>query len=298
MNTKFFLAGLVLIILSYGFSAKAEPIPEKVEKCVAYICVPNDKETTPIGTGFFISYIYESLPDKYYVFLVTARHVVIDENGNIRPRLFLRMNDKASGHSTDYDDIKANLWFFHEEYQSVDIAVHPLLPSKADFLYVKSEDIVTDNFMKEKNIGIGDDIFYVGLLSYLSGKDRIAPIVRFGRLSLRTDEKTVDGKFYHFIDAGNIPGHSGSPVFLWATPARTSNVLAAGPRIFGLYGIVSGMIEYNKRLQVTMPKETTVRPVPIDARSGGITAVVPAKYLIEILNSKQIRNLLKVDSAK
>ena len=76
------------------------------------------------------------------------------------------------------------MWFFHEDYQSVDIAVHPLLPSKADFLYVKSEDIVTDNFMKEKKIGIGDDIFYIGLLSYLSGKDRISPIVRFGRLSL------------------------------------------------------------------------------------------------------------------
>ena len=83
MKTKIFLAGLVLIILSYGFSAKAEPIPEKVEKCVAYICVPNDKEITPIGTGFFISYKYESVPDKYYVFLVTARHVVIDKKGKI-----------------------------------------------------------------------------------------------------------------------------------------------------------------------------------------------------------------------
>ena len=298
MKIKLIILILFLLSLFPASSIKAEPIPENVEKCVAYICVPNDSENTPIGTGFFVGYRYESQPDNYYVFLVTARHVVINEKSEIRPRLLLRMNDKVTGHSVDYNDIKANLWFFHTENQSVDIAVQPLFPSKADFLFIKKEDIITDKFITEKKIGIGDDIFYVGLLSYLSGKERIAPIVRFGRLALRTAEKTIDGKFYHFIDAGNIPGHSGSPVFLWATPARTSNVLAAGPRIFGLYGVVSGMIEYNKQLQVTMPRETNQRPVPIDARSGGVTAVVPANYLMDILESKDIKKILKVGSTK
>jgi len=102
-----------------------------------------------------------------------------------------------------------------------------------------------------------------------------------------------DGRFYHFVDANNMPGHSGSPVFLWAAPGRSASQLVAGPRIFGLYGIVSGVIEYSKDLKARLPQQTVGSPVPIDFRNAGLTAVVPVKFLVEILNQEEIQKEIR-----
>ncbi len=67
-----------------------------------------------------------------------------------------------------------------------------------------------------------------------------------GRIGLGTDERSVDGRFLHFLDAANMGGHSGAPVFLWATPEREQGILALSPCIFALYGVVSNILEYAK----------------------------------------------------
>jgi len=285
---------LVFIFQFVHIEAMAEPIPENVVKCVAYIVKPDIKKNIPIGTGFFIAYRYQEKTDKVYLFLVTARHVLFDEKGQPHSSLLVRMNEKSTGRLKDFDILSSNLWFFHKESESVDIAVHPLLPRDADFLYIPSELFVTKDLLANNKIGIGDDVFYTGLLPYQSGRERIAPIVRFGRLALVTDERSVEGRYYHFIDAGNIPGHSGSPLFLWATPTRQSGGIVAGPRIFGLYGIVSGVLEYSKELKFVLPKQTQLNPTPIDTSSGGVTVVVPVKYLVEVLESPQLKKMLGI----
>ncbi|OHB77747.1 MAG: hypothetical protein A2Z25_19160 [Planctomycetes bacterium RBG_16_55_9] len=292
-----FLFAIIMSVVAF-----AEPIPQNVNKCVAYLVKPEPDHNTPIGTGFFIGYQYSNESDKTFVFLVTARHVLFDDKGKSHSHLLVRMNEKTTAQAKDFDILNSNRWFFHKDEKSVDIAVQPLLPKDSDFLIVPSKDFVTNDLVIAKQIGIGDEVFYSGLLSYHSGREKIAPIVRFGRLALVTDEKTIDGKYYHFIDAGNIPGHSGSPVFLWATPTRSSSGIVVGSRIFGLYGIVSGALEYNKQLKVTMPKPTTKKPtqmpIPIDARSGGITAVVPVKYLVEILESSSLFNFIGIENVQ
>ena len=281
-----------LIVFCFLIELRAEPIPEDVNQCIAYIVKPENSEAKPIGTAFFIGYNYPEQANKYYIFLVTAKHVLFDDTGIQHPRLLVRMNDKFTGHARDYDIINPRNWFFHENTTAVDIAVQPVLPKDAKFLYIASKDFITEQVLTNRKIGIGDEVFYSGLLSYHSGQDKIAPVVRFGKLALITNEITVDGKFYNFIDAGNIPGHSGAPVFLWASPARESNALVAGSRIFGLYGVVSGVIEYSKELKLVMPKQTGQSMIPVDARSGGITAIVPVKYLVEILEGSRTKTAI------
>jgi len=285
---------VILVSILVYISALAEPIPENVRKCVVYLTKLGTKENLPIGTGFFVAYKYPQQSDTYYVFLVTARHVLFDDKGQPHSRLLLRMNEKVTGRLKDFDILNPSLWFFHTDAMAADVAVQPLLPKEADFLFIPSDTFVTKVLLTNNKIGIGDDVFYTGLLSYHSGREKIAPVVRFGRLALVTDEKTVDDKYYHFIDAGNIPGHSGSPVFLWATPTRVSSGIVAGPRIFGLYGIVSGVLEYSKELRFVLPKQTQQGPTPVDARSGGVTAVVPVKFLIEILESSQLMKAIGI----
>jgi hypothetical protein len=297
IRRKFFLILVVLSVLGIPCTLRSGPIPEAVLQCVAYLVKPGsaasgDEANRPIGTGFFIGHQYAQRLNRRYVFLVTSKHVLFDENGILHTKLLLRMNRKDTNRANDFDIIKQDAWFVHPDEEAVDLAVQPVVPREAKFLYVRSSDFVTKDLFKERNIGIGDDVFYAGLLSYHSGHETIVPIVRFGRLALITNEKTVDGKYYHFIDAGSIPGHSGSPVFLWATPSRVSTALVAGPRIFGLYGVVSGVLEYQQSLKVTVPKETGRRVVPLDSRSGGVTAVVPVRYLIEILESPRLREAI------
>jgi hypothetical protein len=62
----------------------------------------------------------------------------------------------------------------------------------------------------------------------------------------------------------------------------------AGGRIFGLYGVVSAVLEYAIPLKVIIPKSTQVSPIPIDYRAGGVTAIVPVKYLNELLNDPHL----------
>jgi hypothetical protein len=292
MKIRIFHISTVLLFLGFTVLLKAEPIPINVNKCVAFILKSEATEKQPIGTGFFVGYKYPERNDVSYIFFVTAKHVLFDDEGNRHSHLLLRMNDKATGSAKDFNVIKPNAWFFHRNAEAVDIAVQPLKPKDADFLYVSSKLFITNDLIEKNKIGIGDDVFYSGLLSYHIGKKKISPIVRFGKLALITDEKTIDGQFYNYIDSGNIPGHSGAPVFLWATPSRSASQIVAGSRIFGLYGIVVGVVEYNKKLEATIPRKTYHQRIPIDARSGGITAMVPIKFLSEILESSQIKTAI------
>ena len=295
---------LILFPLLYVESLKAEPIPQQVHKCVAFVTAefpPDSSNEQPsiklIGTGFFIKHTYAENPNRQYVFFITAKHVILNKEGKILNKIYLRMNDVETNHAKDFDLVNTRPWFFHPD-KSVDIAVHIPTAAKPDILAIKSEDFCSEELIKNKAIGIGDDVFYIGLLPYYSGNKKIYPITRFGRLALTTDEKTGDGQHLHFLDADNMPGHSGSPVFLWATPTRQSSGIVAGPRIFALYGVVSNILEYKKALQFVLPKQTKMKapPIPIDTRSGGVTGIVPVKYLLEILEGPEMKRYLGLNS--
>lgn len=289
----------LVIFIGLAMVSYAEPIPEDVLKCIAYLTTPIIDNTNgikvfnkPIGTGFIIGYSYPWDNNYKYMFLVTAKHVLFHDNGARIDKILLRMNDKVTNKIEDYEIISNNMWYFHPD-KAVDLAIQPLIPIRANFLVFPSNEFVTENMIGKHKIGLGDDVFYAGMLPYYSGIDRIIPIARFGRIALVTEEKTADGNYYYFIDAGNMPGHSGAPVFLWATPSRSSSQLVAGGRIFGLYGIVSGLIEWGKPLKFILPKSTAVPPVPIDYRPGGVTAIVPVRYLNELLNDKNVISNIK-----
>jgi len=274
----------------------SEPIPENILKCVGFLTIHvqgSSAEYSTIGTAFLVGYVYPERKDKMFVFLVTAKHVLFNEDGSRVNNIYLRMNDKLTGKMKDYGILKDSLWFFHPD-NSVDLAIHPVVPKEADFLVIPNDVFVNDNVLIKNKIGLGDEVFYVGLLDYYSGIDHIIPIVRFGKIALVTEEKTANGMAYYFIDAGNIPGHSGAPVFLWATPSRTSSGIVAGPRIFGLYGVVSALIQYPSPIKIIMPKNTKSSPIPISLNPGGVTAIVPFRYLDELLNDRKVISALGV----
>lgn len=295
------VACVIFNIYIFHNYCNAEPIPDNVLKCVGFLTVPVAKdivgdidEFKTIGTAFFVGHVYPQKKDKIYIFLVTAKHVLFHEDGSRIDNVLLRLNDKKTGKMKDLNILKNSYWFFHPD-KSVDLAIHPLVPKGADYLFIPDNFIVSDNMIRNNKIGLGDEIFYLGLLDYYSGLDHIVPIARFGKIALVTEEKTANGMAYYFIDAGNIPGHSGSPVFLWATPSRTPSEIVAGARIFGLYGVVSALIQYPSPIKIIMPKNTKSSPIPISLNPGGITAIVPYRYLIELLNNDMVTSFIGID---
>jgi hypothetical protein len=294
---------LVLVFLGWPTSLlSSEPIPEQTLHCVGYLTTPNPRSTkdNPLpnalaGTAFVVGYEYKEKPSTAYLFLVTARHVLFDAKGQRLSKLYLRMNHKETGKALDFGPLRDNRWVLASD-PAIDLAIYLGLPKQASYLRVPNSLFVSDQDVTENSIGIGDEVFFVGLLPYHAGQEKITPIVRFGRLALLTEEKTTNGQYYHFIDADNLPGHSGAPLFLWATPTRTSGHFVIASRIMKLWGVVSGVIEYPKPL-----KALNVRPtarISIDYRSGGVTAVVPIKHLEKILQSDQVRKAVSIHQAE
>jgi hypothetical protein len=281
----------------------AVPIDPQALETVGYLtvsgkpqpgCQAAQKRT--VGTCFFVSHSYPERPGSTYVFLVTARRVVLDDQGEKKwPKIFVRMNDIKTGIARDFDILQDDLWFFHRQQRKVDLAVHPVSHRKGKFRAIQSSLWVTDEVMRKHPIATGDEVFYTGLLARDSGTKSIKPITRFGHLALITDKPSVEGKHLHFIDADNIPGHSGSPVFLWATPRPSPQPSFTGARIFALYGIVSNIIEYAEYLKFAQ-KDVDPIALPMDFRSGDMTGVVPVKYLRDIIEDDRIREVIGLQS--
>ena len=302
--------GLMLVLLialvSPGQRGLAEPVHQEAKESVGYLLQlkPTSIAATsesPIleahyaGTTFAASYDYGG---KAVQFLVTARHVVFDETHQTRVQLIAQFpSDKTSEPSLT--SLDPNKWIFHKEQDRVDIAIYPGIPKSAKVRRVQSEIWVTQEQLEKNNIAEGDEAFYVGLLPHYPGPSsdvmfgnatikglvsKATPITRFARLALVGEPVLIEGKTLALLDANNTPGHSGAPVFLWATPSRSANQIAASPRIFGLYGLVSNVLEWAKDLKFVESGNQA-----LDFRSAGVTGVVPVTLIREVLESPQGR---------
>lgn len=294
---------LLLIFVVVGpLSARAEPINQEAKQSVGYIFRLEAKQPTPdspepsveakyLGTCFAGNYDFG---DGVRQFLVTARHVVVNEVGNPLPDIFAQF-PAADGQETVIMPLNPKLWLFHPDPERVDAAIFPGLPIESSVRRIQSDLWLTPDKIAPHKISEGDEAFYVGLLPHYPGPSKykkfgtveitslvskMTPVTRFARLSYVSEAALIEGKSLVLLDANNTPGHSGSPVFLWATPTRAMNELVLGQRIFGLFGLVSNVLEYGKALRFSKAKEA-----PMDYRGSGVTGIVPVVLIREILET-------------
>lgn len=169
----------------------------------------------PVGsaTGFF----YEKNASLY---LVTNRHVVLDETKNIKPEL-LRLklhkdpNDLTKNIDIDiplYSDGKAK-WHSHPDYSAkkIDIAIIEIDSEKLKPYSFKA--LSASTFLrKDYSLAMGEDVMVLGFPRGLSDAKHNLPI---NRSAMIASAYSVDfqGNPYFLIDANLHPGMSGSPVF-------------------------------------------------------------------------------------
>lgn len=275
----------------------SEKIPDQVKQTVTFIFVKISQGGgfQANGTGFFVSVPDKARPDRVFGYLVTARHVLQDPNGEYLKEVFVRLNKKSGGSDLLQVPLvgeKLVNIYTHSD-STVDIAVLPMLPdpTKYDIKTIPENMITTRQRFLESKIGEGDEVFFTGLFTPFFGATRNYPIVRFGRVAMITDERIPwQGRSLdlYLIESQSFGGNSGSPVFFYLGATREAGSIVIGPPTLLLAGVMMGSF-----LQGSVVELMNKVPTPISFENAGIAAVVPAYYLQEILVSEKLENLRK-----
>lgn len=269
-------------------------IPTGVKDNVRFLYQPTARDMLPAGTGFFVSTQEGGLVHTY---LVSARHVVEDrETGELIP-LEIRWTEGGRKGPTKFGPIYGD-WYFHED-PAVDLAVVPWEPpADAGQGWTGSvllrPIVATEEVLKSEGLPLieGDEVFFVGLFQRFQGIRSNLPFVRFGRMSLVTDEKvpSVVGPpgsraRFLFAECAAYPGFSGSPLYLWR-PAHVKKVdgrLVPKEDEISLIGVVSGFYP---------DEETVLDEYGVDRFTHfGLSLAVPIQKLMEIIDSPAFKKV-------
>jgi len=285
-------------------------IDDTILKSVAFLGYPTAPYTDDIsnddlsalmhwcGTGFVVS-LAASCGHLFFAYVVTAKHVSLQLEGRAS---FIRVNHTDG--TTAFFKVPADaVWWKHpDKPNEVDVAILPWrIPlGVADVRSMEiTEWFITDEILKKRSIGIGDDVFWVGLFSLMANQKKNWPIVRVGNIAMMPDEKIpsvntgdwvgpIEG---YLVEAKSFGGLSGSPVFVRPTfnmPFATNdgeNTLMYGVGQPYLMGLVQG--------HWPIPLET-INDSQIKAVSDrkqinlGFAIVVPARQILEVINQPEL----------
>lgn len=293
-----FLVILILLITS-GVDSMATTIPQEVKSTVTFIFIKNNAgQLTPNGTGFFASLKNEHDPNLLNVYLITARHVLLNKKtGSLVNSVYIRLN-KKTGDSQICEIVLCGsnaIKVFNHKDTNVDISVIPMVPDPNvfDFKCIPENMITTKEKFTELKITEGDEVFFVGLFTPYFGKQKNYPIVRFGRVALITNEKipwpekkdeSPKMLDLYLLETQSFGGNSGSPVFFYLGATREPGSIVIGPPKLLLAGVMKGSFLDAKKIQVI---ETS--KIPVSLENIGIAGVVPAYKLHEILFSNELK---------
>lgn len=279
-----------------------ENIISEIKKCIVFIYrVGEEGKKPPIGTGFWVLVKKEN-SDKSKGYFVTAKHVLLDKNGNFLPEIVVRLNRLDGQLSYSKITIDSNNILTHTD-TDVDIAVIIGAPREEiiEFKGIPSDLISTKQSVIDSGIREGDDVFFAGLFTSFFGVKKNHPIFRFGKVALMTDEKIpwkekvnqppIFVNLY-LIECQTFGGSSGSPVFFNLNPMREPGVIAVGGLKISLAGIVKGSflsaseiekIRKPNQEKTTKEEELDEEEMLISRENIGISAITPAYQLYEIL---------------
>lgn len=265
---------------------------EKVRKCVVFVAAKkHDGEMVYLGSAFFLATLDESLAeennDEFYA--VTALHVIeLAKNKLSVEEIYLRLNG--------YDEpfwapIPISAWSSHPNDKSIDVAVVRVkLPPKLDHMVVGRSALVTEELLAKQEVGLGDEVFIVGLYRHHKGKLKNIPIVRVGNLACMSEEKiATDTQFgaidAYLIEARSIGGLSGSPVFVNLNRPRTIGGITqlTGSGVY-LLGLIHGHVDVKGHtVDADTEPPADAKPAPSHVNTG-IAIVVPTVKLVSTVS--------------
>jgi hypothetical protein len=269
-------------------------IKDIILKCVGYVAevasdTPEGPEYDPVGTGFFVMVPSAAVPGGSYAYFVTAKHVA---HGLTGKRVAFLVNKRDGGRAEAESTIKS--WYMSPD---TDIAVTPMGDLGAfDVICISINSFVTESTMRERDIGIGDEVFTAGLFVHAHGDKANLPIARTGNIAMIPEEQIyidmgAESKFVdaYLVESRSIGGLSGSPVFVRPT-AYVSEVdnNETGTVVAGVSGNAPLLLGLMHGHWDVKESEINQYSCSYDAQRGvnmGIGVVIPAHKIKELLFS-------------
>ena len=222
-------------------------VPDNVRKCVAFLGIRKaDGKFQLAGSVFWIGQEKPGEGKADPVYAVTARHVTDKIRSMGVQHAWLRLNHR--GGSLVWLKSDLDQWYAHPSNPSLDVAILKMgLADDWDHLVLGYSLCITDEVMKENEVGLGDEVFITGLFRHHHGSRRNIPIVRVGNIACMGEEQVVTrlGPMdAMLVEARSIGGLSGSPVFLNLGVSRMIDrqlkQAKQGKPIFYLVGLIHG----------------------------------------------------------
>ena len=266
-------------------------VPDDILRCVCFLCVKETKDGSDRfhygGTGFFVSLPSESQPDTSHIYVVTAAHN-IEKAQRYGSNLYLRVNTLTG--EAKHVEVEQP-WTFPEK-NGVDLAILGWAPPSSIFHFrtISIESCATEAVFEKEDIGLGDELFCVGLFTQRHGTKKNQPIVRSGIIAAMPSEplEDTDTRFEYdayLAEVRSIGGLSGSPVFVGLPDVfHTATIKRAREKLFYLLGVIRGHWDLKKR-------ETALdfADDELDQVNMGIALVTPIGELITMLNSDELK---------
>jgi len=237
------VALMAALVIGLVRSARAQNVTPESLGSSGLIVTGSGEDRRTVGIGFFVEVPSRSFKGKSFIYLITARHVLLDASGHPLGRLSFVIGHGKGGAPVVTSLPGANEWYLDPRDRYVDLSALPFSPS-ADFTTIPIASVLEGSGSEN----LGADAYYVSLLSE---EAEVAPImtVHFGRVSVADAVAgTVAGAGTQrlcFLEGLSAPQLSGSPVYirgadriwLWGMIEAQSSV-AAGHGA----GVPGGMI--------------------------------------------------------
>jgi len=275
----------IIILVKFLFilsCCNSQELISQFNKTVTFLYTTQNDKYVPYGTGFLVATSSKE-QQGWYIYLVTAKHVLYSPNKKPLDLIYARFNTKDSSEMFRVPLVWAGnkkTVFVHPD-ESIDLAIIPVvLPSNLVYKFIPREQIGKRSEFDSLKINIGTEVFFTGLFTAFIETKNINPIFRFGRLCLMPKEKIeYDGikRDLLLIESSSFGGNSGSPVIFSYHSGFTNNVR--------LEGVILGSFNQGQILEEQNQKNL------IAWSSLGISAITPSEYIVEILNLPEMVKL-------
>lgn len=252
-------------------------IISELKQTVVFIAQRNDDVVNFIGTGFRFSY-------KNRNFLVTAKHVILDEFGkpNYNLKFYFNIKNVESVGSRSFEELNRQEgfeWVFHTN-PNVDIAIMPILSGPDEEAKSVSEnDLKTIDKLVETQ-----DIISISYQPGTVHPKIINPVIRNGIISQINEDK----KF--LMDGSVFPGNSGSPIYLKTTTLTKSYSEIKEDERPKIIGVVGAYIPYRDEAISKQTGKTRI----IFEENTGLSIGWSMDYLNEIFKTEKFQKQCKI----
>jgi len=180
------------ILVSFSFlTAYCQELVQQFNKTVAFLYAFSNNEFKPYGTAFLVS-IPAKTQKGYYIYLVTAKHVLQTENKQKLNLIYARFNTKDSSEmfNVPLNWTGRNKTVFTHADTSIDLAIIPIVvPSNLEYKHIGIDQIIRRSDFDSLKVNVGTDVFFTGLFTAYIRTKSINPIFRFGKVCLIPREK-------------------------------------------------------------------------------------------------------------